>query len=208
MSGFAASRPRSPGRYRRCPAGAIPADSGTNLALVPIGLDGSAEVIVGLSDVAWTAIGALGAAAIGALVVAISTWITTRSQWRRERVDRRRDERRDAYAEFLRAANDVAHRIGNLAESDYGEADTDSKAAAYAFDTEVTPRFRLIEIVGSDAAVVSASELRERLREFRDRMTTRAKRPRYESDEYNAVYGPVFEARRRFVEVARADVGP
>jgi hypothetical protein len=123
-----------------------------------------------------------------------------------ERAERRRDERRRAYVEFLTVTSNVAHRLGNLAPSDYGDPATDVQAAANAFDADVTPVFRLIEVVGSEPAVRSARELRERLREFRDGMTLADVPPAYESPEYDAIYRPVFEARAAFVDVVRAEV--
>jgi hypothetical protein len=94
------------------------------------------ELPLAVSDNAWTAIGTLGGAALGVGALLLST----RWQWIRERSERRRDERLNAYAAFLTAVNNVSHRIGNLAESDYGAPARDAQAAAYAFDTEVTPR--------------------------------------------------------------------
>jgi hypothetical protein len=64
----------------------------------------------------------------------------------------------------------------------------------------------VVELVGSDEAVAAVQELHERLRAFRELMTTGTP-PAYRSDEYNRAYEPVVLARDRFVEVARAELG-
>jgi hypothetical protein len=137
----------------------------------------------------------------------MSTRATAR-QWRNEREQRRRDERRAAYEALLLSVQVTAHRLGNLGDEDYGPPAVDRQGAAYFFDTEVTPKVRSIQLIvpaGSEV-VEAALDLRAKLAAFRDGMARTDEPPQYRSSAYTAIYDPVVKARDRFIEIAGRDL--
>jgi hypothetical protein len=161
--------------------------------------------VLAFSDVGWTAIAGLGAA----LIVAAGAALTSRVQWRRERAERRREERKEAYLDYIRVVNESAHRLGNLGENPYGEPATDRVASAYFLDSEVTPRLRAIQLLVPSGSRVerTADNLLEALKVFRETMTTTDEPPAYRSEEYDDDYQLVLDARDNFISAANADLG-
>lgn len=124
--------------------------------------------------------------------------------------DRARAEAREAYVAFLVDANLCAHQIGNLCPNQWrpeGADDHERKDAAYYFDRDTSAKFRVVELAGSAKGVAAALEMRNKLRDFRDRMCkSEAPLPWYPHDEYKAEYDPFVQARKGFIDVARREL--
>jgi hypothetical protein len=153
------------------------------------------------------------AAIFGLLGVALgigSQWLLHRHDRDETLDDRLHTERREAYTALLVSANECGQALGSVAPGHgYGESggEVERQQAAYAVDRDFTPRFRAIELVGSSDAIDAATELRERLLRFRDRMTRgEGEPPSYASTEYEKVYEPFQQARDKFIAVARREL--
>jgi hypothetical protein len=105
--------------------------------------------------------------------------------------------------------NECTQQLGRVSpEHGYGPtagAEAREKAA-YVFGQDVTPRYRVVELVGTMNAVDAANEMRRRLEQFRDRVTKGDRPPSYDSDDYRQAYEPFQKARDKFIATARSDL--
>lgn len=108
---------------------------------------------------AWVAV---VASAVGGLIGFMTSWLVQRSERAdrtAERADRTaerlRTERREAYAALLTRAEDSMHLFQWLAEGHSGPAgiEGDKAEADTFYDREVTPRYRLLKIIGTPKMV-------------------------------------------------------
>jgi hypothetical protein len=148
-------------------------------------------------------------ALVGVVLGIFSQWLLQRRSRAEARADRLRTDRCEAYVALLVSVNECAHQLARVCEHGYGApSDAEARAkAAYFFDQDVTPRHRVVELVGTPEAVDAAAEMRADLVRFRDRVTKRDRpAPAYRTDDYNQVYEPFRQARGKFVAAARADL--
>jgi hypothetical protein len=159
--------------------------------------------MLAMSGAAWASIAAISGASIGFVGGLVTTSVT----WRRERAERRRDERLRAYSEFVASVTVTAHHIGNLADTDH-EPTQDRRDASSRFDTDVTPRYQLVAMLGSAAARSAGADLYEALRSFRRGVADVTNPPRYRTPEYEELRQPMLRARQTFVDVASREMNP
>lgn len=116
--------------------------------------------------------------------------------------DSLRAERTKAYLALLDAAHTAAHTLGRSAVDCPNPLPPDADRF-WLVDSDVTRHLRTLEMVGGDAVIAEARELRRALLTFREAVAAGA---RYESDEYRAAYAPVTHARDRLVGAARDEL--
>lgn len=153
---------------------------------------------------------------IGVLAGGLLTFVG--EEYRRRQTDTatRRKERVVAYQEFLAEAHMAAHLIGrasvvpgSVAEMERGAiplTDAKDRDAAFArVDDSVARRVFTLEIVGNVAAVGEASNVRWALAELRDQV--RSGKAPYNTTNYKSALRPYQEARKRFIDLVRAETG-
>lgn len=116
-----------------------------------------------------------------------------------------RNERATSYRAFLRAAHDTSTRLGWATAGHPQHVDgQEREVAIQATDKDVVPRLLELEILASAATLKNAREMREGLRDMRDKVVTA--NVVYRSDEYNTIYKRYQNARAAFLVSARDDV--
>jgi hypothetical protein len=154
---------------------------------------------------AW--VGVVGTA-VGGLLGAMATLMLHRSE-RAERIaERSRAERKEAYAALLTSTEDSFHLFERLAEGQFsraGSEEDDLDKAKNFYDHEVTPRYMVQKIIGEEAVLPAAKELRDALNSVRHLMGTQPM-PTKESTKFKAGQSRYRKARDRFIELARSDL--
>ena len=116
-----------------------------------------------------------------------------------------RNERATSYRAFLKAAHDTATRLGWATAGHPQHVDgQEREVAIQATDKDVVPRLLELEILASEATLKNAREMREGLRDMRDKIVTA--NVVYRSDEYKTIYKRYQDARAAFLVSARDDI--
>jgi|GEM_PF-3237782 len=116
--------------------------------------------------------------------------------------DSLRTTRSERYIAFIDAAHSAAHTLGRMADGcpDPLAADSDRY---WLVDSDVAQKFRTLQLVGGDAVVAHAAEVRSALESFRDAVKAGVV---YWSDDYRAAYRPVVDARNALIAAAREEI--
>jgi hypothetical protein len=163
----------------------------------------SLGVLVLALSAPWAAV--IGAA-VGGSIGFLGTLLAQAFARRSMIAERSREERKEAYAAFLRSAEDCLHHFERIAEGHVSPAgrDEDIRRANYFYDEEVTPRLRVMEIIGRPPVVGAAKELRQALNEIR-KLWTKSETPP-DLEEFKAKQRDYRPARDKFIERVKADL--
>ena len=94
-------------------------------------------------------IGVIGAA-VGGLVGVLGTLLGQRLDRHFTIGERSREERKEVYVAFLTSVEDSLHQFERLAEGKQTKAGRaeDLRKADYFYDEQVTPRYKVMELIG------------------------------------------------------------
>ena len=156
---------------------------------------------------AW--VGVVGTA-VGGLLGFLSSWLVHRYE-RNERIaERSRAERKEAYAALLTNSEDSMHLYEWLAEGHVSPAgkEVDRKTADHFYDEHVSPRYRVLKIIGTPKVVEGGKEMRKALNRVRHLMVDGPTEtmPTKPSSEFDAAHNSYRKARNTFVKLAGADL--
>ncbi|WP_405892008.1 hypothetical protein OG612_13785 [Streptomyces sp. NBC_01527] len=106
---------------------------------------------------------------VGAAIATASAMLLDRQRWRRERLDRETQTRRNLYGEYLASLSEARHACGNVARDPDMEPSTRRTTAREAFGPCIGLRYQMT--ISAPGRVVDASESAfRRLRDLRDRV--------------------------------------
>jgi hypothetical protein len=164
-------------------------------------------MIVLAVSAAW--VGVVGTV-VGGLLGFLTSWLVHRLE-RNERIaERSRAERKEAYAALLTSAEDSMHLYEKLAKGHFSPAgkEEDRKAAYHFFDETMSPRYRVLKIIGTPKIVKAARGMRRALNAVRHLMVDGPPEtmPAKQSSEFNVAHSRYREAREVFIKVAGNDL--
>jgi hypothetical protein len=153
---------------------------------------------------AW--VGVVGTIA-GGLLGVMATLMLHRSE-RAERIaERSRAERKEAYAALLTYAEDSFHLFERIAEGQFsraGSQEDDLDKADKFYDDAVTPRYMVQKIIGEEAVLPAAKELRDSLNSVRHFMIDSRPLPTKKSLNFQRLHSRYRRARDQFIAHARS----
>jgi hypothetical protein len=161
--------------------------------------------VLAVSD-AW--IGLVGVL-LGGLIGFVSSWLVHRSERSERTLERSRAERKEAYASLLTKAEDSMHKFQWVAEGEFGSQEAERERVQEAnvfYDQEVTPRYRVLKIIGPPRVVEAARDMRKSLNAVRRLWIDTERLPRADDAEFKAAHNQYREERNRFIKLARADL--
>jgi hypothetical protein len=163
--------------------------------------------VVAISDT-WGALIGLAGVALGGLIGFVGSWLVHRSERAERLAERSRAERKEAYAALLTKAEDSLQLFQWLAEGQFSPAgaERDREKANTFYDQEVTPRYRVLKIIGPPSVVEAARQMRRKLNAVRHLVLDSQELPSAESREFKDAHNHYRESRDEFIEIARADL--
>lgn len=165
-------------------------------------------VVLAVGD-AWVGlVGGVVGTAVGGLIGFMTSWLVHRSERADRIAARSRAESKEAYAALLTHAEDSMHLFEWLAKGQFSPAgpERDKERADTFYDQEVTPRYRVLKIIGTSKVVEAAREMRSALNGVRHLMVDAEKLPTAESTAFKTAHGRYRVERDKFIERARADL--